>query len=122
MLTITKTFEFAYAHFLPEYKGRCKNLHGHTGILEVEVCRTKETERLCTYPGMIMDFGFLKEIVTQTILDKLDHQCLNDVLPIIPTAENMTEWAVEQLKTVLGESLLRVRIYETPTSYAEWRK
>jgi 6-pyruvoyltetrahydropterin/6-carboxytetrahydropterin synthase len=121
MLTVTKCFEFAYAHYLPKYTGKCKNLHGHTGILEVEIAKTGGIEKLEHYEGMVLDFSYLKEIVTQLVISKFDHACLNDILPI-PTAENMVQFAVDELSTVFGEGLVRIRVYETPTSYAEWKR
>jgi len=121
MLSVTKKFDFAYAHKLLGYDGKCKNLHGHTGHLEVELISTETTEKLCNYNGMIIDFGDLKRLVNETVIDKLDHHYLNDFIEI-PTAENMVEWVVAELHNVFGYSLQRVRIYETPTSYAEWKR
>jgi 6-pyruvoyltetrahydropterin/6-carboxytetrahydropterin synthase len=123
MVTVTKLFTFDSAHFLPEYDGKCARLHGHCFLLEVEVCKTKETEKLCHYDGMVMDFGDLKDIVESNVVGRLDHQCLNDVLPVIPTAENMVEWIADQLQTsALGQSVQRIRLWETPNSFAEWRR
>jgi 6-pyruvoyltetrahydropterin/6-carboxytetrahydropterin synthase len=123
MVTVTKLFTFDSAHFLPEYDGPCGNLHGHTYLLEIEVCKTKQTKKLCHYDGMVMDFGDLKDIVESNVVGRLDHQCLNDVLPVIPTAENMVEWIADQLQTsALGQSVQRIRLWETPNSFAEWRR
>ena len=120
MLSVTKKFEFAYAHYLPKHKGKCINLHGHTGTLEVELIKTNTSEQLCDYDGMIIDFGDMKRLVNEAVIDKLDHRYLNDLLEV-PTAENLVEWIVKELINVFGYSLQRVRVYETPTSYAEWR-
>ena len=119
VLTVTKIFEFAYAHYLPEYPGKCKVMHGHTGILEVEVIDAGGVKAF--YPGMIIDFGDLKKVVNQMVIDRLDHAMLNHFIEI-PTAENITKWVVEQLTPAFGQGLQRVRVYETPTSYAEWRR
>ena len=121
MLSVTKKFEFAYAHFLPKHKGKCINLHGHGGVLEVELIKTKTTDQLCDYEGMIIDFGDMKRLVNEAVIDKLDHQYLNDLMEI-PTAENLVWWVVIELENVFGYSLQRVRIYETPNSYAEWKR
>ena len=118
-LMVTKVFTFDYAHKLPDYKGLCANLHGHTGHLEVEVVKTDAIKS--TYEGMVMDFSDLKEIVEGKVLRYLDHQYINDLMPI-PTAENMVEWIVKQLEEELGTSIQRVRLYETPDSYAEWKR
>jgi 6-pyruvoyltetrahydropterin/6-carboxytetrahydropterin synthase len=129
MLTITKTFEFAYGHHLPDYDGKCASPHGHNGILEVEVKRPAEHIVLDAgsvvepQTGMIMDFGYLKGVVKEKVLDQMDHKYLNSDLPEIgrPTAENMTLWIVKVLGEYFGDALVRVRCYETSTSYAEWR-
>ena len=118
-LMVTKVFTFDYAHQLPDYIGKCANLHGHTGILEVEVIETEQNKS--TYEGMVMDFAVLKKIVKEKILKSLDHQYINGFIPT-PTAENMVKWIVETLEGELGTSVQRVRLYETPDSYAEWKR
>lgn len=121
MLTVTKRFEFHFAHYLPEYPGKCAKLHGHTGILEVEVAKQFGKVE-STYPGMVMDFKDLKAVVMENVIDKLDHACLNEFFPENPTAENTVLWIRDQLMASFGHGLVRVRIWETPSSYAEWRK
>jgi len=118
MLTVTKRFEFAYAHFLPEYDGNCRSLHGHNGVLEVEVSDSPGSE--VVYPTMVCDFGVLKKIVKENVIDVLDHTDLNLIFKH-PTAETMTRWIWEQLEIAFGESLVRVRVYETSDSYAEFK-
>ena len=82
MLTITKLFEFEAAHFLPDYKGLCKNLHGHTFHLEVTIRSHSET----LDQGMILDFSLLKKIVEEEIIFKYDHSFINDLVEN-PTSE-----------------------------------
>jgi len=133
MLTVTKRFEFCYGHHLPQYLGKCKTQHGHNSILEVEVSGTCHSSQGKPYPGMVCDFSILKDVVKLHIIDMLDHQNINDVyiencvvegtvMKIHPTAENMVSWIVSVLKNEFKEHLIRVRMYETPDSYAEWRK
>ena len=120
MLSVTKRFEFHYAHRLPNYDGKCVNLHGHLGILDVEVVQAGGIP-VPSYEGMVIDFGDLKSIVQENVIDKLDHSYLNDFIEI-PTAENITRWIVQQLLPFLEAGLVRIRVYETPTSWAEWKK
>ena len=120
-LTVTKIFEFHYSHYLPGYSGKCKNLHGHTGILEVEVGPYGRVKDINEYEGMVIDFSKLKEVVKKRVIDKLDHAHLNNLLHI-PTAENIAKWVWDELEEVFGQGLIRVRVYETPTSYAECRR
>jgi 6-pyruvoyltetrahydropterin/6-carboxytetrahydropterin synthase len=122
MISITRIFKFEAAHCLPNHPGKCKNLHGHSYKLEVEV--TSGPEGLLNSQKMIMDFGDLKSIVNPMIDEFLDHHFLNESLDEeIPTAEVMVtsiaNWMVSQLISPLR--LIRVRLWETENSYAEWR-
>jgi len=122
---ITKIFEFAASHFLRNYEGKCKRNHGHNYKLEVTVgCNRDELDHL----GMVIDFGELKEIVKNSILARWDHYCLNDYQEFEeknPTAENMAVFCFEVLKDVIRKKtegrvkLLKVRVWETSTSFAE---
>lgn len=123
MLTVTKIFRFCYGHHLPDYEGKCKNFHGHNCRLEITV-REPRIHPHDNYPGMVMDFGDLKKIVTP-IIEELDHKNLNEILPaafIPPTAENIAMFFVFRLNNikVLNGRLVRVRVYETDDSYATW--
>lgn len=123
MLTVTKKFNFCYGHSLPNYNGLCVNQHGHNSEVEVEVMQAHDMPD--AYPSMVVDFRDLKVII-EPILEQLDHLNLNEALPaafIPPTAENIVQWFVgELLKTPIGPGISRVRISETPTSWAEWRR
>ena len=76
---------------------------------------------------MVLDFGYLKEIVKKWVVDKFDHSYLNDFFPI-PTAEHMAQWIFLKLDVFLqdnfgrGSQLEKVRLYETSNSYAEVTK
>ena len=117
-MSVCKMFRFDAAHFLPNYEGKCKNLHGHGWILEVEVEGSVAEES-----GFVIDFAFLKELM-QPLLDVLDHRCLNDVI-VTPTCENLLDYIWSHLSDqIRGEtegvvSLARLRLYETPDSFAE---
>ena len=116
MISVTKQFTFDAAHFIPNHQGKCKNLHGHTYKVEVEiasdVCFLKD--------WMVVDFGNIKTVM-DPILERLDHTCLNDIFKDIPpTAEALCMFIAEGFPKELH--LTRVRVWETPTSYAEWRK
>ena len=54
---------------------------------------------------MVYDFTHLKH----KVLDQLDHECLNDVLDVNPTAENIAKWIAEQI----GEKCWRVKVQES---------
>jgi 6-pyruvoyltetrahydropterin/6-carboxytetrahydropterin synthase len=117
---VSKEFTFDSAHHLHAYEGKCKSLHGHTYKLQV-VMSGKVDSR-----GLSIDFGDIKRLAKERIIDKLDHRYLNEVLPPMnTTAENMVVWMYEQLDAALREEGLHpairmeeVRLWETPTSYA----
>jgi len=120
--SVTKIFEIDYAHYLPNYPGKCSNMHGHRGRIEVEIEESVMLNKwkVLDYEGMIIDFGELKEIVEEKVINKLDHKCINDIIEV-PTAEETVRWIWQELIPVFGPSLLRVRFYETPTAYAEMK-
>ena len=107
-----KEFEFDAAHYLPEYNGKCEHLHGHTYKLVVKVEGTPDKE------GMVIDFLKLKEIVKEKAVSKLDHSCINDILPQ-PSAENIAMWVWQQVEKELegpNYKLYEIEVWETKTS------
>ena len=98
---ITKIFTFDAAHALTQYYGKCENMHGHTYRLEVTV------EGPVAENGMVVDFVLLKRIVKRRVLEKLDHQNLNDHFEN-PSAELIAQWIWEQLENF--DALLKEEI------------
>ncbi len=124
---VSKEFTFDAAHHLHAYEGKCKNLHGHTYKVIFGLSGYVD-ER-----GLMVDFGDIKEIWKNEIEIYLDHRYLNETLPPMnTTAENIVVWIYEKMKEVLhlgkrqqkynGARVEFVRLYETPTSYAEARR
>ncbi|MHA1867132.1 MAG: 6-carboxytetrahydropterin synthase QueD [Candidatus Heimdallarchaeaceae archaeon] len=115
---LTKIFTFEAAHFLPEYKGKCKNLHGHTYTLEVTVEGPISGET-----GMVIDFKKLKEVVEKEVIDKLDHTLLNESTGLYnPTCEFLALWIWDKLEKKISElnpniDLYSIKIWETKDSY-----
>lgn len=119
---VSKEFTFDAAHHLHCYEGKCKNLHGHT--YKVIFGISGYTDEI----GMVIDFGDIKSIWKEQIEIYLDHRYLNDTLPNMnTTAENMVVWIYEKMMDALSTRpndcrLEFVKLYETPTSYAEARR
>lgn len=124
MLTVTKIFEFEACHRLPNYEGACHNLHGHSYKLEVTVGGNIIRDANNPKCGMILDFKDLKKIVKEVAIDKYDHSNLNDFFPN-PTAEIMVEQIANDILSRLGPILncylVSCKLWETSTSYAEFR-
>ncbi len=138
---ITKEFKFEMAHALKDYDGLCKNIHGHSYQLLVTVAGTPVTDEQSPKLGMVIDFGDLKKIVRQAIVDQFDHSVVlynkmpasyieelkkhNDrviVLDYQPTSELMILDFAERIKKLLPPhlTLKYLLLRETVTSYAEW--
>ena len=116
--TVVKKFTFDAAHRLDGHKGDCKNIHGHTYKLVVGIYGAIENQPGASNDGMVCDFADLKQIVKTEIVNKLDHQFLNDILPFRTTAENMAVWMVRVLRAE-GLPIKFIKLYETPTSYVK---
>ncbi|MFE3575492.1 6-carboxytetrahydropterin synthase QueD [Lysinibacillus sp. NPDC059133] len=121
---VSKEFTFDAAHHLHNYEGKCKNLHGHTYRVVLGLSGYTD-ER-----GLMIDFGDIKGIWKEKIEIHLDHRYLNETLPPMnTTAENIVVWIYEKLAEALldeqrynGARVEFIRLYETPTSYAEARR
>lgn len=116
---ISREFRFDAAHNLVNYKGKCENLHGHTYKLKVTLAGSSEKDS-----GMIIDFTQLKKIVSEKVIDKLDHNYLNNILEQ-STAENMIEWIWNELSDGLtgGNYVLHeLTLWETESSSVTLRR
>ena len=124
MISVTKCFEFEAAHCLPDHKGKCKHVHGHSYRLEVEIS-LEDKKFNALESGILVDFSDLEKLVKVYVVDRLDHTMLNDFFgTMIPSAENMVMWIKTTIQSVLEGhfTVERVRLWETSTSYAEWRR
>ncbi len=74
MLIVTKRVRFDAAHLLSGHGGQCKNLHGHTYHVTVELGNVPPI------PGqpddMVMDFKEVKAVLNDTIVACCDHAFL----------------------------------------------
>lgn len=90
--------DFAAAHFLKDYHGKCENLHGHNYKVFVHVEGNSLDEG-----GMLIDFSVLKREL-KNVLSCLDHTNLNDIqfFEQNPSAERIARYIylklVENLK------------------------
>lgn len=141
-IRITKQFTFETGHALYGYDGKCKNVHGHSYKLSVTVIGTPIDDQTNVKYGMVIDFGDLKKIVKEDIVDVFDHATVfNKNTPHIelaeelkkrghhvilvdyqPTSENMVIDFAQKIKKRLPKdiALFSLRLQETETSFAEW--
>jgi 6-pyruvoyltetrahydropterin/6-carboxytetrahydropterin synthase len=97
-----------------ETYGKCNHPHGHghNYFLEVTV-----SGPISVQTGMVCDLSLLDAVVSREILDRFDHQNLNqlqDFSIMIPTTENLAICVQQILSRVpLSAHLESIRIEET---------
>ncbi|MBP5330067.1 MAG: 6-carboxytetrahydropterin synthase QueD [Spirochaetaceae bacterium] len=124
MFEIRVETEFAAAHFLKDYHGKCENLHGHNYTVFAHAKGNKLDEG-----GMLLDFGELKSALRE-VCKTLDHTNLNDlqengvfVFSQNPSAERIAQYIFNKLKEKLPDApLYAVDVFETSTSRARYRE
>lgn len=142
-MEITRRFEFDAGHRVTYHKSKCRNLHGHRYVLEVTLAGNLIETYGDSSQGMVMDFGDIKSLINETLVDRLDHAFIvweddtrlveflredghkHVVVPFVPTAENLAVYARESVAPVVEAHtkgrvrVSRVRLYETPNSWAD---
>jgi 6-pyruvoyltetrahydropterin/6-carboxytetrahydropterin synthase len=123
MFEVTIEETFAAGHALRNYRGKCENVHGHNYRCQV----TLEGDQLDSI-GLLVDFVEMKRVV-HGVLDRMDHQWLNDFPPfdvLNPSAENMARYIYDEIKRGLGVRggvrLGAVKLWETDTASATYRE
>ena len=121
--------DFAAAHFLRDYNGKCENLHGHNYKVLAHCRGNKLNEG-----GMLLDFTYLKGAL-RTVCKKLDHTNLNDleVFQQNPSAERICKFIFDGIieeclkmgvdlkkKNEEDAYLWKVDVFETDTSRARY--
>lgn len=127
-----KQIHFCYGHRLIGYSGKCRNLHGHNGLVEVVL----EGDRLDDL-GMVTDFTQIKTVMQTWIDQELDHKmilCRQD--PLVPLLQahqqplflmdgNPTAEALAQLLYQVGRDnklpVAEIRFWESTSSTAVYR-
>jgi len=102
------------AHNLPNYNGKCRNLHGHTWKIVVEIECNKLDKN-----DFVVDFTQIKKVVNQ-----FDHGYINKTIKN-PTAENMSIYLSKEIGKLgaVGDlnrfKSVMIKVYEAENSYAE---
>ena len=140
-IRICKSYTFEAAHRLTGHDGPCRNTHGHSYQLEVELRGEPRKESGHPRDGMIMDFSDMDRIVEDRILTIFDHSLILQraeaetavtaprdekilYFDFQPTCENLVLDFVHRLEKGLpGEAeLVRLKLRETGRSWAEWNR
>lgn len=138
MIELTRRATFSASHFYwndawsqeenERVFGRCarRNGHGHNYTLEVTVRGEPDP-----VTGFVVDLKWLKDVIEKAVLSAYDHRHLNLEVPefagkkLIPTTENIAISAWKRLEPAVmgagGARLSRIRVYETPEIFAEYR-
>ena len=123
MYEVTVEDSFAAGHYLRDYKGKCENPHGHNYKVRVTL-RGAQLDKA----GLLLDFKDLKEVM-KGVIDRLDHQMLNDIQPFTslnPSAENIARYFYDQASARLQSvtngrvEVKDVTIWETDTTTARY--
>ena len=108
MYEVTVEAGFSSGHYLRNYQGKCENPHGHNYKVRVTLAG-----RELDSTGLLLDFKLLKQVM-RPVIDRIDHQMLNDLEPFTvlnPSAENIARYFYEQTSEQLtGMTQGRVRV------------
>ena len=143
-ISITRRLEFDSGHRIPNHDGQCRHLHGHRYAIEVTL-----TGEVADHPGkaddgMVLDFGDIKRLTNQYVVEPWDHAFLvaredealvaflaslpnhkTVIMEHVPTVENLATTAFAILQPVFNQAfggrlqLSAVRLYETPNCWAD---
>ncbi len=112
--------QFAAAHRLENFHGKCEALHGHNWKVEVFLLGGTLDDA-----GLLMDFGVVKAR-TREVLEEIDHKYLNELEAFRernPSSENLARYLYDRLGAVLnkaGVRVQRVNVWESDTSCAAY--
>lgn len=136
MITVTKIIEFDAGHRLLNHEGACAHYHGHHYVAEITVS-ANDLDSV----GRVIDFSVIKNNVGTWVNTYWDHNMLLHVddplyktickltpekIPFLffgnPTAENIAQNLCERACGLLPDeiTIVKVRIWETPTCYADY--
>src|SRR5271170_7917916 len=93
MFEVTVEASFSSGHYLRNYQGKCENPHGHNYKVRVTLAGAELDEA-----GLLLDFKLLKQVM-RPVIERIDHQMLNDLEPFItlnPSAENIAKFFYDE--------------------------
>ena len=142
-ISITRRLEFDSGHRIPNHHGQCRHLHGHRYAIEVTLTGEVADNPGKPDDGMVLDFGDIKLLTKQYVVDLWDHAFLvakedksvvnflatlpnhkTVIMDHVPSVENLANAAFSILQPVFSKAfagrleLSALRIYETPNCWA----
>jgi len=138
-MKISKEYRWEMGHRLPFHKGLCRNIHGHSYRMVVEITGSLDKN------GMVIDFFDLNKII-KPIIEKYDHAFLcwekdtklrdflvnNKMKRVIvnyqSTVENICSDFLGKISNKLNRikknkfEEISIKIFESPNSFAELTK
>ena len=143
-ISITRRLEFDSGHRIPNHHGQCRHLHGHRYAIEVTLTGEVADNPGKPDDGMVLDFGDIKLLTKQYVVDLWDHAFLvakedksvvnflatlpnhkTVIMDHVPSVENLANAAFSILQPVFSKAfagrleLSALRIYETPNCWAD---
>ena len=143
-ISITRRLEFDSGHRIPNHDGQCRHLHGHRYAIEVTLTGEVADHPGMADDGMVLDFGDIKRLTNQHVVEPWDHAFLvakedeklvaflaslpnhkTVIMEHVPTVENLANTAFSILQPVFNQAfggrlqLSAVRLYETPNCWAD---
>ena len=139
MYYIKSEQSFDSAHFLMDYEGKCRNIHGHRWrvIIEVKSAHLQSGRQLA---GMVVDFSALKKDIKEEV-DRFDHAlivekdslkpstleafrdegfCLVEI-DFRPTAEQLAKYFYDRM-AARGYQVKSATVYETRNNCATYEE
>ncbi len=130
---------FDSAHFLANYDGKCRNIHGHRWRVVIEI-KSRELRTEGQLKGMVVDFSQLKKDIKEET-DFFDHALILEAgslkqtamealkeggfrfieVNFRPTAESFSRYFYERMKEK-GYQVARASVYETPDNCASYEE
>jgi 6-pyruvoyltetrahydropterin/6-carboxytetrahydropterin synthase len=123
MYEVSVDEQFAAAHNLRNYKGKCENLHGHNYRVRITLTGPQLDD-----VGLLYDFVHLKQVI-QGVIRALDHKYLNELKPfdvLNPSAENIAkhiydESSKQMHQTPNGAGISSITVWESDVTAATYR-
>lgn len=130
---------FDSAHFLANYEGKCRNIHGHRWRVIVEIMSANLNTDV-PLDGMIVDFSQLKNDIKEEV-DHFDHALIIEKgslkpstlaalkeenfrvveVDFRPTAERFSKYFYDRM-TLKGYQVKSATVYETPANAASYEE